>query len=36
MKFSDEIITLLDEDILKIQHLSFSPFKAVFESQIDE
>lgn len=33
MKFSDEIITLLDEDILKVQHLSFSP---VFESQIDE
>ncbi|KYQ60378.1 Dynein heavy chain 1, axonemal [Trachymyrmex zeteki] len=36
MKISDEIITFLDDDLLKTQHLSFSPFKAVFESQIDE
>ncbi|XP_012056092.1 PREDICTED: dynein heavy chain 1, axonemal-like [Atta cephalotes] len=36
MKISDEIITLLDDDLLKTQYLSFSPFKAVFENQIDE
>ncbi|XP_018339413.1 PREDICTED: dynein heavy chain 1, axonemal-like isoform X2 [Trachymyrmex septentrionalis] len=36
VKISDEIITFLDDDLLKIQHLSFNPFKAVFESQIDE
>ncbi|XP_011707083.1 PREDICTED: dynein heavy chain 1, axonemal-like, partial [Wasmannia auropunctata] len=36
IKISEEIISLLDDDILKTQHLSFSPFKAVFESQIDE
>ncbi|XP_018365084.1 PREDICTED: dynein heavy chain 1, axonemal-like [Trachymyrmex cornetzi] len=36
MKISDEIITFLDDDLLKTQHLSFNPFKAVFENQIDE
>ncbi|KAG5345241.1 DYH1 protein, partial [Acromyrmex charruanus] len=36
MKISDEIITLLDDDLLKTKHLSFNPFKAVFENQIDE
>ncbi|KMQ95378.1 dynein heavy chain axonemal [Lasius niger] len=36
IKISDEITTLLDDDILNTQHLSFSPFKAAFESQIDE
>ncbi|XP_071558365.1 dynein axonemal heavy chain 1-like [Temnothorax nylanderi] len=36
IKISDEVITLLDDDMLKTQHLSFSPFKAAFESQIDE
>ncbi|XP_039313454.1 dynein heavy chain 1, axonemal [Solenopsis invicta] len=36
MKISDEVIILLDEDIFKIHHLRFNPFKAAFESQIDE
>ncbi|KYN02640.1 Dynein heavy chain 1, axonemal [Cyphomyrmex costatus] len=36
MKISDEIIAFLDDDLLKTQHLSLSPFKAVFESQIDK
>ncbi|KAM0726282.1 Dynein axonemal heavy chain 1 [Formica fusca] len=36
MKISDEITTLLDDDILNTQHLSLSPFKAAFESRIDE
>ncbi|XP_072745723.1 dynein axonemal heavy chain 1 [Anoplolepis gracilipes] len=36
IKISDEITTLLDDDILSTQHLSINPFKAAFESQIDE
>lgn len=36
MKVSDEIITLLDDDILNTQQISFSPFKIAFERRIDE
>jgi len=36
MKISDDITTLLDDDILNIQHLSVNPFKIAFESRIDE
>lgn len=36
MKISDEITTLLDDDILNTMKISLSPFKAAFENQIDE
>ncbi|KAL6436551.1 hypothetical protein ACFW04_004787 [Cataglyphis niger] len=36
MKISDEITILLDDDIVNTQHLSLSPFKAAFETRIDE
>lgn len=36
MKISEEVTTLLDDDILSIQKISLSPFKATFENQIDE
>lgn len=32
INISDQIIILLDDDILKTQHLSFNPFKNVFKS----
>lgn len=36
MKVSDDILTLLDDDILNVQKISFSPYKAAFENQIIE
>ncbi|RLU27110.1 hypothetical protein DMN91_000909 [Ooceraea biroi] len=34
MKVSDDVLILLDDDILNIQQISFSPYKAAFETQI--
>lgn len=36
MKISDDIMILLDDDILNTQQISFSPFRAAFESRIEE
>jgi len=36
MKISDETLNLLDDDILNIQQISLSPYKAAFESNIIE
>jgi len=36
MKVSDETLSLLDDDILNVQQISFSPYKAAFEADITE
>ncbi|KAG7197921.1 hypothetical protein KM043_016158 [Ampulex compressa] len=36
MKISDEVTMLLDDHILSVQQLAFSPFKAAFEEKIVE
>jgi dynein heavy chain len=36
MKISDEIQLLLDDHILNIQQISFSPFKEIFNDEVDD
>lgn len=36
MKVADEVQQMLDDHIVATQQISFSPYKAAFEEQIDE